>query len=261
MANRSEDLSRYELFGWDYEAINPLGKDELGWYHHWAEQADGSILGLACGSARLLIALARQGRSVTGMDLSETMLGIARGHIASEPESVQRRIRLLRQDMEQFDLTERFGLVLIPDNSFRELSTRRQLRRCLQTIHRHLRPRGRLLIAERRFQPELYPDGCRDFGWSSAKPNPRTGELVRRRGHIRLHRDHRRLSGVFEYEVAHDDDHRQTVRCPWSAPVLQLEEYLALFLQAGFTTQVFTDYAVEPDVGGGALWCFVCSRP
>jgi len=40
---------RYELFGWDYEAINPLAKQEVRWHLHWAPKASGPVLGLACG--------------------------------------------------------------------------------------------------------------------------------------------------------------------------------------------------------------------
>lgn len=261
MANRSNDLLRYELFGWDYEAINPLGEDEFEWYRYWADRIKAPILGLACGSARLLIALAQAGHTVAGIDLSETMLTIASDHVEQQPPEVRRRIRLLRQDMARLKLDQQFGLALIPDNSFRELPTRRQLLACVRGIHRYLQPEGKLLIVERRFQSKMYPGGVRSFEWSEPKQNPRTGELVRRKVDVRLHRDHRRLSGSFEYEVMSIEGRSRTVRCPWSAPVLQLDEYPTLFKRAGFDTQVFSDYRLEPSEEPVKLWCFVCSKP
>jgi len=251
---------RYELFGWDYEAINPLAKQEVRWHLHWAPKASGPVLGLACGTGRLLVRLAKAGHEVTGIDLSETMLGIARSHVETLPAAVRRRVRLRRGDMERFDLDERFGVVLIADNSFRELSTRRQLLRCLRRVQRHLRPAGRLLVVERRHRPEMYRDGVRRFGWSEPKRNPATGESVRRRGCVRLHRNGRRRSGEFEYEVTSPQGDRRTVRCPWSAPVLTLDEYLHLFRRAGFEPEVFSDYGFTPGDATGDLWCFVCSR-
>ncbi len=261
MPNRPmRDLSRYELFGWDYAEINPLEEREAAWYLSWARRVGGPVLVLACGGGRLAARLAEDGHEVTGIDLSETMLGIARANVAKLPAPARRRVRLIRGDMASFELPERFGLVMIPDNSFRELSTRRQLLQCLRTVRRHLRADGRLLIVERRFRAEMYPGGERRFDWSPPKRDPRTGEQVRRLGRIRLHTDHRRLSGVFEYEVSGADGARRIVRCPWSAPVLGLEEYLALFRRAGFATEVFADYGSAPNGCDGNLWCFACSR-
>ena len=260
MAKAPADISRYDLFGWDYQAINPLGEREVDWHRHWAGTVAGPVLGLACGTARLLVRLAEDGREVTGIDLSETMLGIARAHVEALPEAVRRRIRLIRQDMERFDLAERFGLALIADNSFRELPTRRQLLACLRTVARHLRPDGKLLVVERRHRPGMYRDGVRRFGWSEPKRDPVTGESVRRRGYVRLHSNGRRRSGAFEYEVTSPQGHRRTVLCPWSAPVLSLDEYLDLLGRAGFDPQVFSDYGFVPGDTAGDLWCFVCSR-
>ena len=48
------DLKRYELFGWDYESVNKLTDAEVGWYEMWARLASGPMLGLACGTGRLL---------------------------------------------------------------------------------------------------------------------------------------------------------------------------------------------------------------
>lgn len=198
LAKHSRNLVRYNLFGWDYAAINPLSEQEVESYLRWA-------------------------------------------------------------DMASFELDKRFALAVIPDNSFRELPTRRLLRQCLRTIRRHLMPGGELLITERRFRPEMYPDGVRWFGWSEARRHPKTGDLVRRRGHVRLHKGHRRLSGEFEYEVTNRNGKTRTVCCRLSAAVLSLEDYLSLFGRVGFETKVFFDYEMAPGAGDGSLWCFVCS--
>jgi SAM-dependent methyltransferase len=202
--------------------------------------------------------LAEAGHDVTGLDLSQTMLWLARAKVQALPSRTRERIRLVRGDMASFDLRRTFGLVAIPDNSFRELPTRGLMLRCLRTVRRHLRGHGRLLITERRHRPEIYPDGVRTFGWSAPMRDPGTGGSVRRRGYVRLHRDGRRLSGAFEYEVTLKGG-RRLVRCPWSAPLLALDEYVSLFSRAGFRTQVSSDYAIVKDRREGDLWCFVCS--
>ncbi len=259
MPDHAKDLARYDLFGWDYAAINPLSDDEVGWHLHWAERTGGSILGLACGSARLLCRMAEAGYDVTGIDLSETMLDIARSIKQGLSPEAQKRMNLLQDDMVAFNLERKFGLVLIPDNSFRELPTRKMLLQCLRAVRRHLRADGRLLITERRFRSEMYRNGVRSFGWSDWKQDPKTGSLVRRRGHVHLHTNHRRLSGTFEYEVKNRDGRLQTHHCPWSGPVLKREEYISLFSRAGLKTEVYADYDIVPGTKGGNLWCFVCS--
>ena len=251
--------NRYDLFGWDYATLNPLTGAEVAWHLGWAERTGGPILGLACGTARLLCRMAEAGHAVTGLDLSEAMLDLARASVRALPLAARGRVDLVRGDMACFDLGRRFGLVILADNSFRELSTRRELGRCLRAVRRHLRPDGKLLITERRFRASLYRGGVRELGWSEPKVNLRTGDTVRRRGRIRLHKHGRRASGVFEYEVSRPDGTTQRVACPWSAPILDLEDYLALFRQAGFATEVYADYSMRVGREEGDLWCFVCT--
>jgi SAM-dependent methyltransferase len=247
------------LFGWDYVPLNPLGDDEVDWYLHWAKVTGGPILCLACGTGRLPCRFAAEGYTVTGVDLSEAMLDIARSNVQALTPQARGRVDLVRGDMASFDLKRRFGLVVIADNSFRELSTRKQLRRCLRSARRHLRPAGKLLITVRRFRPELYPNGVRRFGWSEPMRNEDTGETARRRAWVRLHKGGRRLSGRFEYEIVRPDGSSEVVRCPWSAPVLDEGEYRSLFQRSGFATEVYSDYRLVSRSDEGNLWCFVCS--
>jgi SAM-dependent methyltransferase len=255
----SRDGTRYDLFGWDYAALNPLSDAEVEWHLGWAERTGGPILGLACGTARLLCRLAEAGHAVTGLDLSEAMLGLARANARALPPAARSRIDLVQGDMARFDLGRQFGLAIIADNSFRELSTRRELGRCLRAIRRHLRPGGKLLITERRFRASLFPGGVRELGWSEPTMDPGTGGRVRRRGRIGLHKGGRRVSGVFEYEAARPDGATERVACPWSAPILGREEYVALFRRAGFDAEVYTDYRMRPCPEDGGYWCFACT--
>lgn len=252
------DLKRYETFGWDYEFVNALTDAEVAWHRMWAGRAAGPVLGLACGTGRLLCRLAEEKFEMVGMDLSDTMLALARTNVAGLPAAARKRIRLVKADMADFDLPERFGLIFIADNSFRELPTRKSLLACLRCIRRHLKPAGRLLITERRFDPSLYPNGRRSFGWSDPRPHPETGELVSRRGEIHLSKDRRRIGGKFIYKTTHADGGETIEECPWSAPMLQKNEYLALFARAGFGTRTFVGYKEIEDDGKDSTLCFVC---
>ncbi len=37
---------RYELVGWDYEAVNPLSDEEVWWYQMWARKTGGPVFGV-----------------------------------------------------------------------------------------------------------------------------------------------------------------------------------------------------------------------
>ncbi|MHC4473952.1 MAG: class I SAM-dependent methyltransferase, partial [Planctomycetota bacterium] len=97
-------LTRYERFGWDYHDINPLAEREVAWYRRHARESGGPVLELACGTGRLLRALAEDGHDVTGLDLSKAMLALAREHAAGAPAEVRERIRLVKGDMADFAL-------------------------------------------------------------------------------------------------------------------------------------------------------------
>ena len=101
--DKNADLKRYELFGWDYESVNELTDAEVGWHRKWAKRTGGPALGLACGTGRLLCRLAQAGLDVTGLDLSDTMLHLARANVAKLPAAARKRVRLVRADMSDFD--------------------------------------------------------------------------------------------------------------------------------------------------------------
>ena len=96
---------RYKLFGWDYEFFNPLAKNEINWYRKWTHSVPGPLLALACGTGRLLCSLANDGHDVTGMDLSDTMLSLARKNIKTLPKKVRPNIKLIKADISDFNLS------------------------------------------------------------------------------------------------------------------------------------------------------------
>lgn len=137
-----------------YELI-PLSKDrrDLEFYLGYARQASGRVLELGCGTGRILLALAAAGLEVVGLDLSEAMLAKCREKLQAQPAEVQRRARLLHGDMTDFNLGERFALVIIPFRPFQHLLGVEQQLACLGSIARHLAPKGRLVFDV--FQPDL----------------------------------------------------------------------------------------------------------
>lgn len=253
------DLERYERFGWDYERHNPLSEAEVAWHLRWARATGGPVLGLACGTARLLCRMAEAGFEVVGVDLSGTMMELARRNVAVLDAAARGRVELLQGDMLTFELGRVFGLVVIADNSLRVLDTREQLLQCMERVRGHLRPEGRVLITERRFEPELYAEGPRRSGWSEPFRIAETGEVVSRRVEVGLSEDGRRLYGKMVYRVSEPGPER-VVELPFETVAMTREEYEELFAEAGFGVEVYGGYNGPGEEAAGMHWCFVLGR-
>jgi ubiquinone/menaquinone biosynthesis C-methylase UbiE len=123
---------------------------DVAFYLAQARRTRGPILELACGTGRIAIPLARAGFEVTGLDRAPGMLAIARGKLRAEPIP---GLRFVRGTMTRFSLPQRFSLVLIAFRSFQHLLTVREQRACLESVRRHLMPKGRLIV--NLFDPRL----------------------------------------------------------------------------------------------------------
>ncbi len=105
-------------------------------------QPGDSVLDLACGYGRIAIPLAQRGLRVTGLDLSEVLLGQAR---AAEREA-EVQIRWHRGDMREVPWVEEFDAVISIFTSFGFFADDRENLRVLEGVRRALKPGGLLLI-------------------------------------------------------------------------------------------------------------------
>ncbi len=126
-----------------YDELVSDWPDEMDFYRKLAlaTQARGqAVLELACGTGRVAARLAEAGVHVTGTDLSNDMLDIAREKTRGMPNA-----RWVQANMQAFDLGESFGLALIPGHSFLFMLTPDDQISCLKSIYRHLLPGGMLV--------------------------------------------------------------------------------------------------------------------
>ena len=99
-------------------------------------KSGGDLLHLACGAGSNDFTFKKH-FNVTGMDISEQMLRIAR--------EVNPEVNYLHGDMRDFDLERRFDTVVIPD-SIDYVATLPELRKTITAACRHLKPGGVLLV-------------------------------------------------------------------------------------------------------------------
>lgn len=85
--------------------INPL---RLDWIHRHADLAGKKVLDVGCGGGLLSEAMSERGATVTGIDLSEKALGVARLHLLESGRTVDYRLSsaedLAREEAGAYDV-------------------------------------------------------------------------------------------------------------------------------------------------------------
>ena len=235
---------RYERFGWDYAHLNPLSPASVAWHRGHIRAAGGPVLELACGTGRLLGALADEDTQLLGVDRSPTMLRLAQENRARLEPRMRRRVHLLRADMTALALNARFGVIILADNSLAVLETEADQIACLRGVRAHLRPGGRGLITMRFFNPGAVPGKGRGLQWSEPCVHPESGERVQRR--VELVADPtehpRRIVVRMVYRIEAPDGAIRTETCPFRYPSMTPEACLARIRQAGLEAEVTSGY-------------------
>ncbi len=105
-------------------------------------QPGARVLDLCCGQGRHSIELARRGFQVTGLDLSEYLLDLAR----QRARAVGVKVEFVRHDMRDLPWEGEFDAIMNLFTSFGYLESDEEDQRVLNVASLALRPGGRLLI-------------------------------------------------------------------------------------------------------------------
>ncbi len=183
-----------EFYAQTYDESVPDWPGEIEFYRGLASEVRSkgqSLLEVACGTGRVAIRLAQDGTQVVGFDLSSKMLEMAR-----EKSKGIDNIRCVQADMRDFDLGETFGLILITGHAFQHMNTPHEQVACLQCIHRHLVPNGRLVV-------HLDHQNVENVGWLGSLVREKGGvfELAGQFKHVRTGRQIRAFN-AWTYEPA-----------------------------------------------------------
>jgi SAM-dependent methyltransferase len=141
-----------------YDLIQP-GLDDVRFILRLLGGQSGlSVLEPFCGTGRVILPLAAEGHSVTGLDQSAAMLKRARDKAAALPPEVQARISLLQMDVTAAPWPAGFDLVVLGGNGLYELATADEQELCINAAARALKTGGRLYIDSDHMEGELAPD-------------------------------------------------------------------------------------------------------
>ena len=119
---------------------------DVAFYSEIARETGGNVLEIGCGTGRVAFALLEGAAKVTGIDLSEGMLAIARRKATELPIEAQQRLTFIQQDQSELALDERFNCILVTARCFQYLLTNELQVKTLEAIHRHIEPGGRLVL-------------------------------------------------------------------------------------------------------------------
>ena len=125
---------------YDAEYVHIRG--DIPYYERVAEDAEGPILELACGTGRLSIPMAGRGVHVTGIDASPSMIAQAERKRADLPVLVQNRLRFVEGDLRTARLGQKFRAVVLGFNTLMHMVSDDDLQAALATVWDHLSDQG-----------------------------------------------------------------------------------------------------------------------
>jgi SAM-dependent methyltransferase len=240
----------------DYAAIAELydhvtvyrDRPDVAFFVEFARDAGSPVLELGSGTGRVLLPIARAGIEVVGLDSSPSMLAVCRRLLEQEPPAVRARAELVEGDMRSFDLGRTFTLITIPFRPFQHLVTVEDQLACLESIRRHLKPSGRLILDL--FNPSLevlaQPVGVESPPESEfSMPD---GRRVTRRFRI-VSRDRANQVNHVEliYDVIHPDGRAERLIHAFPMRYLFRFEVEHLLARAGFAVeQLYSAYDKSP---------------
>lgn len=122
-------------------------RDDVTRYQEIASELSGDVLELCCGTGRIAFPLAKQGHTVTAVDVSAGMLARFRANFKHWEPDVSERINLVEADISDLDLDRKnFTLCIIGFNSLMCLTDFGLQRKALRRVADHLAPDGQLVL-------------------------------------------------------------------------------------------------------------------
>lgn len=134
----------YNAIAGIYDPWSASVVEDIAFYVDEAKRCDGPVVELAVGTGRIAIPIARAGRVVIGVDLSDGMLEVARD--LAKRHGVEERVDLRLGDLREPPVEERVPLVLCPFRSLLHMRDEKEKLQALRAAHELLEPGGRLVF-------------------------------------------------------------------------------------------------------------------
>lgn len=210
-----------------------------------AEESAGPVLELGCGTGRVLLPLADEGYTVTGVDISPALLAVARDKLARA--ELSSHVTLVQADLRRFELPyKEFAFAFCTSNTLMHLVTQADQSAALRRAHAHLRPGGLLLLDL--FNPDplrlAAVSGLCELAdqWRDA-----AGSQVLKWSVRSVDFAEQVQETTFIYEEVQPDGQTRRTACPFTLRFLWRGEAELLLQLAGFAVEgVWGDFDGEP---------------
>jgi SAM-dependent methyltransferase len=206
------------------------------------------VLELGCGTGRITMAIAEAGYRIVGLDISEKMLERAGEKRAARRREARERVHLVQGDMTDFDLGEKFRLIVIPFRPFQHLLEIDQQIGCLDCAKKHLAANGRLILdffqtdAERIHDPKFLNESL------LAEYDLPGGRHVAMSERVAaFHRGQQRNDVEMIFRVTHSDGKQERLVMAWTLRYFFRYEVEHLLGRCGFRLEaVYGDFDTSP---------------
>src|SRR5262249_21002603 len=143
MTDHSRDF--YNTIERYYDAENEDETADLELYSALAEDIDGPILDVGCGTGRVMLHLAMEGHRVTGIDISPAMLERGRRKLKNRID-LSELATFIEGNAIDYPFSEKYALILVPYNGLMHFRNIAELHRLLRNLGDSLADGGRLVI-------------------------------------------------------------------------------------------------------------------
>lgn len=135
----------------EYDLEHGSGEEDVAFYQRLVQRLDAhSILELGCGSGRITVPLAEMADEldlhITGVDLSDDMLGQAARKVTHLPAACRARVHLVRGDMRDYLASPPVDLVIVPCSTMAHVLELDDQLAVWRTAAASLRPGGRFVV-------------------------------------------------------------------------------------------------------------------
>ena len=125
-----------------YDGMNTNLAD-LQFYKRWLpKNKQARILELCCGTGRLTLPIAKEGYTITGVDITPSMLEKAKTKASKEGLVVE----FIEADIRTLDLPDKYDFIFIPFNSIHHLYKNEDLFMAFKAVKNHLKEGGLFLL-------------------------------------------------------------------------------------------------------------------
>jgi SAM-dependent methyltransferase len=139
--------------------LNPNVPLDVPFYQALIPAPTATILELGCGTGRVTLSLAAHCRTIRGIDLSPAMVGLCLDKL-SRANLPPGRVAVSEGDITDFDLGERFDLIIAPYRVVQNLETDTEVDGLFRCIRKHLAPSGTCVLNV--FKPLMAAEDLRE---------------------------------------------------------------------------------------------------